>query len=165
MKTMAVRYTRAIVFIVSCTVLIAGTSSLLAFAWPARVGARASIAQGSALWQGVYTEPQARRGEKVFYDDCAYCHGIDLRGGDDPNGPPLKGPVFLRQWQGKTVEDLFHFMSETMPFDEPASLKPEEYADVISYILEANGIPAGNSELPADAAKLKAFVFGDKPKG
>jgi S-disulfanyl-L-cysteine oxidoreductase SoxD len=42
-----------------------------------------------------------------------------------------------------------------MPKNEPGSLAPEEYADVLAYLLQLNGMPAGERDLPADSTALK----------
>ena len=39
-------------------------------------------AQGKTVWDGVYSDAQAKRGEALFGDKCAMCHGADLSGGD-----------------------------------------------------------------------------------
>ncbi len=40
-----------------------------------------------SLWDGVYTQDQAKRGEAVYVEKCARCHGAQLIGGD--MNPPL----------------------------------------------------------------------------
>jgi mono/diheme cytochrome c family protein len=51
-----------------------------------------------------------------------------------------------------------------MPADKPGTLKPEQAADVIAYLLQKASFPAGQTELPADAAALKDIKFvGPKP--
>jgi hypothetical protein len=42
-----------------------------------------------------------------------------------------------------------------MPKNDPATLTPEESAQVIAYLLKINGVPSGETELSADAAALK----------
>ena len=103
---------------------------------------------------GVYTDAQAKRGEKVYADNCATCHGPKLQG-TDTAGPTLSGPDFVNGWKDMTVAALFAKISSDMPSNAPGSLKPEEYADVLSFVLATNKYPAGASELPPDAAKLK----------
>jgi polar amino acid transport system substrate-binding protein len=51
-------------------------------------------------------------------------------------------------------------MSTTMPEDNPGSLKPQQYADVVAYFLELNGYPEGKAEL--DPAAIKTIKF-EKP--
>ena len=42
-----------------------------------------------------------------------------------------------------------------MPADKPGSLSRAANADIMSYIFQANGFPAGKTELPSDAVSLK----------
>jgi hypothetical protein len=46
-------------------------------------------------------------------------------------------------------------MSTQMPKEQPGTLEPEQYADVIAYLLKINGAPAGKKELPPDEKALK----------
>ncbi len=110
-------------------------------------------AEGRSAWSGVYTAAQAARGEEAFRA-CTYCHGRDLKGGDDPPGPALRGEIFLMRWRERSVGDLYVRIAETMPKNNPGGLTLQGYADVMSYLLQANGLPAGMSELPADPEAL-----------
>ena len=45
---------------------------------------QARDSQGSetrSVWDGVYTEEQAKRGEELYRKECASCHGYTLVGG------------------------------------------------------------------------------------
>jgi mono/diheme cytochrome c family protein len=110
-----------------------------------------------------YTAAQAERGKTLYGKACASCHLDDLRGAEYATG--LVGEVFRAGWNGKTVEDLFLRVKRTMPQDRPDSLSGREYADVVSYILEQNGVPAGSTELSADPAVLRGvtIVVGPTP--
>ena len=46
-----------------------------------------------------------------------------------------------------------------MPADKPGSLTPAQTADVIAFLLSKGDYPAGQTELPADGAPLKALKF------
>jgi hypothetical protein len=46
-----------------------------------------------------------------------------------------------------------------MPLDAPDSLTAEEYVDILAYILQENGFPAGPQDLRADAAVLRGVRF------
>ena len=51
-----------------------------------------------------------------------------------------------------------------MPDDAPGSLAAESYADVIGFLLEKNGAPAGVATLPVDPDILtRTIVFTEKP--
>ena len=47
----------------------------------------------------------------------------------------------------------------TMPANRPGRLSEQQIAELLSYILKANGFPAGNNALPADADGLRGVVF------
>ena len=50
-----------------------------------------------------------------------------------------------------------------MPADGPESLKPQEYADIVTYLFSVNKFPAGETELPTDAAALEAIRITKEP--
>jgi hypothetical protein len=104
------------------------------------------------IWSGVFSEIQARQGEKVADSSCSGCHGPQLDGGD--SGPKLVGPAFLHKWNDKTVWDLFDWIQTSMPADTPGSLSQESTATVIAYILELNKVSAGSNNLPVGQAAL-----------
>ena len=49
-----------------------------------------------------------------------------------------------------------------MPPSRPNSLGDDTYADLVAYILEVNGIPAGDTALPTDPAALEQMVIPAK---
>ncbi len=55
-------------------VAMAGIASLGAFQ-PTRGVQDVSAQQAQSVWDGIYTEEQAKRGEPLYYNDCAVCHG------------------------------------------------------------------------------------------
>jgi mono/diheme cytochrome c family protein len=114
--------------------------------------AACSIAAARSVWDGVYTKEQARRGQAVYQQECAKCHGENLAGGE--SSPPLVGEQFLRHWNGKTAGALYENTRKTMPEEDPGSLSTRQYADLVAYILGANEFPAGEKELDRDAAAL-----------
>ena len=104
-----------------------------------------------------YSETQAKRGETVYTKDCASCHGADMAG--DGQTPSLTGKDFNLQWSGMPLSDLFDRIHATMPADNPGRLTPAEVADVIAFILNKAGLPAGTTELPTDVAALKQMKY------
>jgi polar amino acid transport system substrate-binding protein len=118
-------------------------------------------AQGKTTADGVYTEAQAGRGQKIYSASCASCHGDDLSGGGQT--PALAGKDFNADWNDLAMSDLFDRTHLTMPADKPGTLKLEETADVLAYLLQKGNFPAGSTELPADPAALKTIKFVVKP--
>jgi polar amino acid transport system substrate-binding protein len=119
--------------------------------------------QPASVLGGVYTDAQAKRGEKVYGDNCVPCHGPKLQG-TDTAGPTLTGPDFVNGWKDMTVAALLAKISSDMPSNAPGSLKPEEYADVLSFVLSSNKYPAGQTELPTDPVALKSVKMAAAPK-
>jgi mono/diheme cytochrome c family protein len=109
------------------------------------------------LWDGVYTQKQAKRGEKAYVERCAQCHGADLSSGDSV--PPLAGTEFLSTWNTKTVGDLFDRIRTTMPADKPGSLSKQQDSDIVAYVLNTNKFPAGSTELGTQTELLKQIQF------
>jgi mono/diheme cytochrome c family protein len=115
--------------------------------------ALAAQSSGASVWDGVFTEAQARRGETAYQRDCANCHGAALEGGDMT--PALVGGGFTSNWNDLTLGDLFERIRLTMPLDNPGTLSRQQNADVIAFMLERNAWPAGAAELAPDLGSLR----------
>jgi mono/diheme cytochrome c family protein len=110
-----------------------------------------------SVWDGVFTEKQAKRGQPLFNQQCASCHGDTMTGGE--TAPALAGGDFLANWNGLTVGDLFERIRTSMPQDKPGKLSREVDADIMAYILSVNEFPAGQTELPHDTQLMKLIRF------
>ena len=109
-------------------------------------------AHASSTWDGVYTDAQAGRGMEQYLQHCSICHSPSLQGNNE--SPPLVGR-FMPDWANSPVSDLYDFVSTTMPLDRPGSLSADAYADIVAYLLKANGFPSGQSELrPGDLQSI-----------
>lgn len=113
--------------------------------------------ESQSVWDGVYTEEQAKRGEDSYQKNCSTCHGDRLNGTGE--APALSGGKFLSNWNGLTVGDLFERIRKTMPQDKPERVTRREKADVLAYILSFNKFPAGKNELRSQAEWLKQIQF------
>jgi mono/diheme cytochrome c family protein len=117
-----------------------------------------AAAQSQGLSKPSYTAAQAQRGGQVYKERCSGCHGADLSGGEGDGAPALAGAPFAAHYGGGGLDQPFNHMMEAMPLDAPGSLPPETYADLLAFILEQNGVPAGTAELPSDPDKLKTMA-------
>ena len=112
----------------------------------------ASIAyQAVAQVTPAYTAQQSNQGKAAYESKCASCHGSSLDNGEF--GPPLKGEDFLSRWGGKRVDELYNYISDRMPTNQPGSLTPDEYLNIVAYMLSQSRIPAGSQALTAEAQK------------
>lgn len=109
-------------------------------------------AQAASTSAGVYTDTQMKRGEGLYKEQCAACHGDDLRGNDII--PGLTGQMFTGNWQGKSLGDLYDKIQMTMPALTPGSLTPEQTTDLIALVLSVSKYPAGTTDL---ASKVEAL--------
>jgi mono/diheme cytochrome c family protein len=105
----------------------------------------------TSVWDGTYTEAQAAEGEATYFSSCAECHGEDLAGREQ--APALAGTPFMEKWNRATLRQLYEII-EQMPPDEPKSLQPKQYVDVLAYLLSANAFPAGSAALKSDRVAL-----------
>jgi cytochrome c len=124
--------------------------------------ARASAqnpAPKQSVWEGVYTDVQAARGERTYGRSCEQCHGADLAGDSVMEIPALSLDSFMTSWSGKNVKDLFEMVKRSMPKDKPGSLGTGAYVDVVSYLLQANKFPSGSRELPRTLEQLEGIVI------
>ena len=94
---------------------------------------------------GVFTAAQANRGRNVYSSSCKNCHTAESH----------TGATFAKWWAGKQLSDLYGFVTTNMPKNDPGSLAPEEYADVVAYLLRMNAMPPGKIELPPDPDELQ----------
>src|SRR5579871_5895288 len=118
--------------------------------------------QMRSVWDGVYTDEQAKRGEQGYVGKCGRCHGAELLGADE--APPLAGGQFLSNYAGQTADDLFERIRVSMPADKPGSMSRQMIADIEAYIFRFNNFPAGSAELATQAEVLKQIrIDATKP--
>jgi cytochrome c len=120
-----------------------------------------------SIWNGVYTESQARRGEQLYATWCSNCHGADLAGrpreprfaGDRDRIPELVGPTFNSWYDRLSLADLVERIRISMPQDKPGVLTRAHAMDVVAYLLFIGGFPLGPAELsekpPEDVSRIR----------
>ena len=79
-------------------------------------GVGAGAQSSRTAMEGVYTDAQASRGQVLYKERCASCHGEALSGAQ---GPPLTGDAFLQQWGGAPLADLVNKIQNTMAANDP----------------------------------------------
>ena len=119
--------------------------------------ADAQDASSPSIWSGVFTTAQAKRGDDAYQASCSSCHGSDLRA-TDSEAVDLTGPAFRAKWSGKTLEERFETIRDSMPLGNANSLGDKTYMDILAFILQFNDFPAGNQELAPETAKVIVLV-------
>jgi mono/diheme cytochrome c family protein len=136
-------------------------TSIAGLAFASRLLVAQSPSSGGTVWDAVFTEAQASRGEAAYGRSCAACHKEDLLGGG--TAPALAGEAFFRRWNETTVDDVVQTMRGSMPQEAPGSLDAKVYVDIVTYLLKASGSPTGSSELTADRDRLKVLRITPPP--
>ena len=74
----------------------------------------------------------------------------------------FSGGAFAEKWSGQTLSEVFDFISNAMPENDPGSLKREDYVNVTAFMLKINNLPTGDADLPTDSAGLKNIQIDPK---
>lgn len=108
-----------------------------------------TTANGRTTHAGVYSKEQSSRGQDVYIAQCRSCHTLESHA----------SPTFQATWNGKPLTELYAYIKERMPKNDPASLSDQEYVDVLAFVLKLNRMPEGQAELPADSDTLRSIRF------
>lgn len=113
---------RAVADIFSGTRILLGLAVLLLLPVPSGLADEApSIDTGSAE-----SDQLLQRGQEIYRDQCATCHGSNGQGVEDFYADPLIGD--------STVGELTETIADTMPEDDPDACASEDAAAVAAYI-------------------------------
>jgi cytochrome c5 len=127
---------------------------LLAVAGAGLASLRAQTDAGNglpAIWTGIFSASQAERGKAVVSTRCTQCHG---------QNNPLTGDGFMLHWEGHDVGGLYRKIKETMPPGRTQiTVSDHDKLDAVTFILQENGYPAGETDLSDDEQKLSAIRF------
>ena len=123
----------------ACLCIVSALSLSVVSVWATPIPASGQQPSGS------YTNAQAEAGATVYQATCSECHLTDFQGSFE--APELAGPNFRNTWGGRHVGDLLVLIEATMPPQAAGSLSAEQVASVVAYILRANEVQAGGTEL------------------
>lgn len=123
----------------------------MAVACAAGIAALRAQPSDSPVWRGAYTAAQAERGRALYLQHCSRCHGEDLGGRRDY---PLSGERFMERWEAHTLDHLLDLIRTSMPPDGIGTVAADDTRDIVAYLLQQNGFPAGAAELSRDDAVL-----------
>lgn len=122
----------------------------------------AGAQQQPAPQAAVYTAAQADAGRALYATNCAGCHRPDLGGLNE--AAQLAGGSFLAAWGDRSVSDLVAYILASMPPANPGGPGPAGVANIVAFILQANGAAAGNQPLtPQTSARVRAVAMQQAP--
>lgn len=121
------------------------------------------VADAAAAAAPSFDKGQVAHGKRLYASSCAKCHGANLQG---ITAPALSGPAFAPvSGSHLTIGGIYTYMSTNMPADRPGKLKDGEYADVMAYLLNANGYAPGAEKMTADSARASTTMLNAGPLG
>ncbi|HEY2645765.1 MAG TPA: PQQ-binding-like beta-propeller repeat protein, partial [Candidatus Acidoferrales bacterium] len=127
----------------------------------ALLGNRYAAAQQQAR-TAPFTAEQASAGRATYEKACSVCHLPDMKGTFE--ALPLAGANFMNTWRNRPVSDLFTRIRTSMPLSNPGSLTDEDAANLVAYILQANGAKPGTQALTAATiVPIGAVTTGEAP--
>ena len=112
-----------------------------------------SEAPSKSTGSAPYTQQQVAQGSDLYSKECAVCHGANLQG---VSAPALTGPGFARSHLN--ASQLRVVVTQTMPLTAPGTLKPDEYAAVMAFLLSYDCVqPAGEGQQPFPTTDLPSL--------
>jgi mono/diheme cytochrome c family protein len=119
--------------------------------------------------QPLYTLEQAERGRVAFDKQCAYCHSVDPKLSTpkdllEPLPSTFGGHFIERVVNDKVVYPtalaLFSKL-ESMPGSDTRLVSDQQRVDIVAYLLQANGLPAGDREIPLDHDVMRLMMLNE----
>ena len=81
-----------------------------------------------------FSAAQVAQGDKAYTQNCASCHGANLKG--------ISGPALIGKTSGiaqQSVVEVYEYVSQQMPMTAPGSLSKAQYVSIVAYLLHENG--------------------------
>ena len=136
-----------------------GAAQSAGTATPEGEGGGDGAAKGPGMTPPASLDDQLRLGAQLFEEECAGCHGSDGTG--KKSSPPIMGPNALpeippagalrRTVPFKTAKDVLDWTAESMPYNDPASLDPVQYAAIVAHQLSVLGVDLKGAPLTPDS--------------
>ena len=106
---------------------------------------------------GVYTADQAAAGEKIYFEQCAACHGDDLGGREQ--APALGGGPFIDAVVRARTCDSCSTASTRCRRPRPRACRPRTPWRSLAFLLRDAQMPSGPTALPTDRDQLARITF------
>ena len=123
---------------------------------------------------GFFSNEQSRRGKAFFDGSCRACHFAEPGAAQAPEtdglasqpGMRMGAQTFVMPLVGvpplhprRSVAELYLETKTTMPIEYPNGLSEQAYLDIVAYLLDASGLPAGEETLGAELETMRAMTL------
>ena len=100
----------------------------------------------SSVSSGWYTVEQAKAGKQLFERSCSPCHGSKLEG--MAGAPALSGASWKQRFAGSKLLTVWGEIKGPMAQYANVTLSTQQSLDILAFLLEQNGLPAGTHRWP-----------------
>jgi mono/diheme cytochrome c family protein len=119
--------------------------------------------------EAFYTAVQAERGRILFTRRCGYCHSNDPKLSTPKDLVQPMPATFAGHFIERVVNDKVVYPNalmlfsklQSMPGTNTKNISDQERVDIMAYILSANGLPAGNEELPVNTDAMRLMMLNE----
>jgi alcohol dehydrogenase (cytochrome c) len=113
----------------------------------------------ASIGSAPYAPQQVTAGAQLYSQNCAACHGAQLQG---ISAPALTGGGLALA--KLSLSQMRSIVTQQMPLGAPGSLKADQYASIIAYILSYDCVArSGTAAFPTtDRPEFKKVVFGGR---
>lgn len=102
---------------------------------------------------GIFTLTQAERGQALYREVCSECHDTE----------DWTETGFKNRWADESVFQLWYYINDRMPYENPWSLTRQQVTDVLTFILQLNDLPPGDAELATDDDSIDDYWIAWTP--
>jgi mono/diheme cytochrome c family protein len=128
--------------------------------------------QSGGATRAYYKKTQSDAGKSLYAQNCSKCHMENLKGScseemtqfpktyvcaADGTAPPLIGASFMERYY--SVADLYSRTKWSMPKDNANGLSVADNVKIVTFLLQANGLPSGDQDLKADTEAMKSMAL------
>ena len=124
--------------------IIIGLSGLIACA--------IAVSNPRTVNEGVYTEAQAKVGERLYAQHCLLCHDKKYY------------RRVLKGFEGQQLDILFTVMSTSMPEGNPGFLTEKESVDILAYALSLSRYAPCDTELDYQNGALSEITVAARQR-
>jgi alcohol dehydrogenase (cytochrome c) len=117
-----------------------------------------TASQPASIGSAPYSAQQVADGGKAYAANCASCHGAQLQG---ISAPALTGPGLASS--KLNLSRLRSVVTAQMPLTAPGSLKPDQYADIMAFLLSYDCVTQSPGAFPTtDRPEFKKVLLGGR---
>jgi hypothetical protein len=102
----------------------------------------------------VSRHPESEGASQLFEHSCSACHGATLEG--TAGAPALGGASWKERFGGAKLLAVWGEIKGPMAHYANVTLSTQQSLDILAFLLQQNGLPAGKNKIAAERLKTKS---------